>query len=565
MAEITVPWHQRRKLKSHSKAIFRRLIMDKDRDKISPVQALILLGVFAAAAGTIALLAWLVMEPTGLAAAIAGVLGAWVPLQPRQITQTLMLAAAGAAAGVLMLRLRQVSEGAFDAAGWLFVFGRRLDFGSPGARRNLENVKYWLRQDPDRIAAEVEDYIGQRCGEVLPTQLREKLAKLSDDADPTTFVLARGLFERKYALNYALWAWRTPRPDPEDPEKVGRIARKKNSNHYFIEARAVRNAIKMSICFDALNVELRDEAAGGGRWWWDYYSKHDYQQVPLWDIHDLPLRFRTASPHLKWPDRERLDSDGELPLFRAFSGLENPQGLPLLLLELKSVIAELPHSVAQLGSDDGGRAPPEAECRAIAARALSALAKNKVKVISRRDYKTMQPILGRDATDAPLLMRLDKGSRDFSADRVEELLSADWGARWDPARIEWSSIDAAGDTELLRAIAIFMNAVNLAMRSKPGEIAGAGHQHSGHGSVRSIVLRRGDVLFVDNRRVLIGRFEHHLTNEMAMRKLFLNQPAEWWIRRFYGFRKTNRVSGPGEKVEQRFSEVESINAQPPAG
>jgi hypothetical protein len=131
-------------------------------------------------------------------------------------------------------------------------------------------------------------------------------------------------------------------------------------------------------------------------------------------------------------------------------------------------------------------------------------------------------------------------------------LTADWGARWDPARIEWSSIDAAGDTDLLQAIAIFMNAINIAMRNSPGEVAGAGHAHGGHGSAHSIVLRRGDVLFVDNRRTLIGRFEHHLTDAMAFRKLFLNQPAEWWIRRFYGFRKTNRTGGAGDRDEQRF-------------
>jgi hypothetical protein len=556
MAETTVRWHQRRKLKSHAKAIFRRLIMDRDREKISPFQALILLGAVALAATFIGGTVWLLLEPTGISERIARLLQSLAPLEAFQVTEGAVALSLVAAAGFLATRLREANEGAFDAAGWLLVLSRRINFDSPAARRNVDHVKYWLRHDPERVSAEVADYRGERCEDLLPPKVRHLLKNLSDETDPTMFVLVRGLFERKYAFKYAQWGWRTPRPDPEDPEKVGLIARRKNSEHYFIEARAVRNAIKMSICFDALNVELRDEAAGGGKWWWDYYSKHDYQQVPLWDEHDLPLRFRTASPHLKWPDRERADSDGEIPLFRAFSGLENPQKLPLLLLELKSVIAEMPHSVAEIGHEHGSGGLPEQERRLVAARALSALSKYKVKVISRRDFKTMQPILGRDATDAPLLMRLDGGSREFSPDRVDELLSADWGARWDPARIDWSSIDAAGDTELLRAIAIFMNAINLAMRSKPGEIAGAGHSHVGHGSVHSIVLKRGDVLFVDNRRILIGRFEHHLTNMMAVRKLLLNQPAEWWIRRFYGFRKTNRSSASGEKLEQRFSVID---------
>jgi hypothetical protein len=91
------------------------------------------------------------------------------------------------------------------------------------------------------------------------------------------------------------------------------------------------------------------------------------------------------------------------------------------------------------------------------------------------------------------------------------------------------------------------------MRSKAGEIAGAGRRHAAHGKAHSIVLKRGDVLFVDNRRTLIGRFEHHLTNGMAARKLFLKQPAEWWIRRFYGFRKTKRSGAVDENIHQRFS------------
>lgn len=526
--------------------------MDKDRERVSPIQGLIFLGAIALGALVVAAATWLLVHPTGVSQKLAALFQRLAPIEVLQVTQALIGLGLLIAVAIFISRLKDVTERSFDAAGWIFVLSRRLNFNSAAARRNLDNVIYWLRQDPSRVAAEVADYIGESCKDVLPASVRTLLDKLADEKNPITFVLARGLFERKYALKYAEWNWRTPRPDLEDPEKVGRIARRKNSDHYFIQARAVRNAIKMSICFDALNVELRDEAAGG-RWWWrDYYSKHDYQQVPLWDEHDLPLRFRTASPHLKWPDFERPDSDGELPLFRAFSGLENPQGLPLLLLELKSVIAEMPHSVAELGADSGSVAPSTEEQRLIAARALSALAKNKVKMISRRDHKTMQPILGRDATDAPLLMRLDGGSREFSPERVDDLLNADWGARWDPARIEWSSIDAAGDTELLRAVAIFLNAINIAMRSKPGEIPGAGHQHEGHGSAHSIVLKRGDVLFVDNRRTLVGRFEHHLTDAMALRKLFLNQPAEWWIRRFYGFRKTNRSGESGGQIGRRF-------------
>ena len=526
--------------------------MDKDREKVSPLQALLLLAAVALSAYLLAGVVWLLMEPTGFSSWIAQSVLIFASATAHQVTEGAVAFFIIVGALILLTRLKQANESAFDAAGWLLVLNRRFNPDAAAARRNVESVKYWLRHDPRRVSDEVTDYIGERCEDVLPPNVRPLFKDLADESNPTAFVLVRGLFEKKYAFKYAQWSWRTPRPDPEDPEKVGRIAGRKNSQHYYIEARAVRNAIKMAICFDALNIELRDEAAGGGKWWWDYYSKHDYQQVPLWDEHDLPLRFRTASAHLKWPDSERADSDGEIPLFRAFSGLENPQRLALMLLELKSVIAEMPHSVADIGKESAS-VISEPERRQAAARALSALARYKVKLISRRDYKTMQPILGREASDAPLLMRIDGGSHEFSPDRVEELLNADWGARWDPARIEWSSIDAAGDTDLLRAIAIFMNAINLAMRSKPGEIAGAGHRHHGHGSAHSIVLGRGDVLFVDNRRTLIGRFEHHLTDQMAFRKLFFNQPAEWWIRRFYGFRKSIRSGVAEEKIDQRFS------------
>jgi hypothetical protein len=353
MAEIKVSWLQRHRLKAHSKALFRRLVMDKDRENISGLQALLLLGAVAAGMFFIASAAWVLLEPTGVSARLSARLAALRPINSSEVTIALIVVFFAAAAALMSRRLKVLNERAFDVAGWLLVRFRRLNFGSSAARRNIDHVIYWLRHDPGRVAAEVADYRGGECKDLLPRNVRDSLQKLADQEDPTTFVLVRGLFERRYALKYAQWKWRTPRPDPEDPEKVGRIARRKNSKNYFIEARAVRNAIKMSICFEALNVELRDEAAGGGKWWWDYYTKHDYQQVPLWDEHDLPLRFRTASPHLKWPNYDAPDSDGELPLIRAFSGLENPQGLPLLMLELKSVIAEMPRSVADIGHDSG--------------------------------------------------------------------------------------------------------------------------------------------------------------------------------------------------------------------
>ena len=539
MRIVRVNWAGRRRLKRYSKALFRRLVMDRETEKINSIQDAILFVLIAATSVAIFALGFY-LSTAFIVPRIARV----APLDPASVTLVHHFLIAGVFCGLyvlaaLLLFFRWLSDTSYNLVGFLLIMFRRMRPGSASAEKNIADVKYWLRSDPRRVPQEVRDFLGKSCADLLPKQVTEGLEALASPTDPTTALLCRGLFEKKYRWLYMLSGYRTPRPGETGGGEYA---------SYFILSRALRNAIKMSICFDVLEVDLRDEAANGSRWWWDYYSKMHDQHVPMWDRHNLPLRFRSARPHLRWPDSADPDSDGEIPLMGAFSCLENPMNFRIHVLSIRDVISELPSATTKVFEDclddsEEGRQ----RRRKRAAYCLCLLANRSVHVVGHYDSSTMQPQMGRDSTDKPLLHRLDGGTARPDDHDVEDVLNADWGARWDPNRIVWSQLKPASDGELLAALGLMIEAVDSAMRAR----------------VTSVRLTRGDVLFVDNQRCLVGRFEREITRVNSMRNLILQQPGEWWLRRFYGFRSSQTTDWAQDEIGQRYRpEPEPVEDEP---
>ncbi len=528
MKTITVGPRDRARLKNFSKKIFRRLIMDKEAERIGGRHSaglVIVVGAYCAV--IVALLFYLGAVGSGLSARVAEYIPENFGISQDYVSSALLVLIGLALLAPVAFFWSSLSTFSYDFIGWMLVQQRRIS-SDASRQTNLADVKYWLRTDPEKVPTECRDYLGKPANELLPAKVRAALEGLNSPGSGPTWLVVHGLLEKKYWLQYLLSGYRTQRPD----QKYGG-----DNANYFILARMLRNAIKISMCFDALNVELRDEAANGSEWCWDYYSKTDYQHVPTWDSHDLPLRFRTATPHLRWPNPKDPSSDGELPLIRALTGLENPLGFSAQLLSARDVVNQMVDITPTFFPDCAGEDEDTiARRRARAAKYLCILANRSVKLIGRYDYHTMQALMGRDSTDRPLLQRLDGAPAHIDDHDPDEILSADWGIRWDPNRIVWSELKPTSDGELLLALALFMDATNEAMRSRATPVR----------------LKRGSVLFADNQRCLIGRFERRITKVNSLKNLFLNQPGEWWIRRFYGFRKSRPNDWSQNEIGQRF-------------
>ena len=318
-----------------------------------------------------------------------------------------------------------------------------------------------------------------------------------------------------------------PRPKNGDPHHP--------SENYYIQARELRNAVKIGVAFDVMGAELRDEAPNEPDWVRNNYTRRDYQQTHHWDKYDVPLRFRTGGPHLRWPETGP-SSNGEMPTVRAFSAVENPAGLAIRVLPVRDVVAAMPGAVAELFPEDIGDDPAEEETRRrFAARALILLARTPLHIFGKRNEKTLLSTSGHNSTDQAIVKRLDGVTPDPEVFDTDEILNADWGLRWDPNRMLISKLDPAANVGIMQAIAVVIHSVNNAMRD----------------ASIPIVLRRGDALFLDNLRVLAGRFEHDYT-QVDFWKRVVNVRPEWWLRSYYGFRYPQAGSFVRETVGPQF-------------
>ena len=414
----------------------------------------------------------------------------------------------------------------------LLIFGRRIsDFGLryvgratiyawrrfPGARfrkrrdEMLGTVGEWLKSVPGKPAREVEQRFGAGVDRVLPSALTAKLRLIKGrQKGALDYIVFKGLFERKYKVVYGANRFRSRRPNQQTDDRAD----------YYAEARVLRNAIKINLMLRYIGADLRDETPDGDNWKREYYTHPEGQQVTLWDEHDLPTRFRSFGPHLRWPrdsDVEQPNSVGEAPVFVAVEGVENPLQIPLYLLTVDDVFDAMARVAPQVfGAQMKSLSGEQARDNAIAT-----LLRTPVPMFAKKDRKTLRALGGVDAPEIPVL-------RDNAG--VLEL-------RWDPNRILWERLDPAANADVLQALALLIAAIDYCAANEAPEGPKA----------RRIILSRGDVLIVDNQRTLVCRRESDFYADKRRLKLGAGLPPQWWLRGFYGFRTVSKPNGGPRK------------------
>lgn len=493
----------RRRLRAIAHEIYDRLVMEEhveENNRAENSLTLLLYSAIGLATGATAFL---------LAAVGAKSLGLALPVEP-------LPAAIGAGfAAVLLANVllgRAISDTGLRAVGRATIYGWRRTPGRKSRERRremLRTIEEWLRSNPEKPAREVEQRFGQPARRVLPRALVARLDSMNRRKGAPDYLLFVGLFERKYKAVYGLQWFRSRRPK-DDPE--GFV-------DYYVRARTLRNALKINLILHALGADLRDETPDGDDWKREYYTQPGGQQLTLWDEHDLPVRFRTFSPHLRWPrdgDMRQPSSVGEAPTFVAIEGVENPLQIPLWLLTVDDVVAAMPivapniYERVRTGEMTREKARDEA---------VATMLRKPVPMFAKKDRNTLRALGGVDAPEITV-MRENDG--------VLEL-------RWDPNRILWDRLDPAANADLLQALALTLAAIDWCARNE----SGAGPR------ARRVTLSRGDVLLTDNQRTLVCRRETDFLTDDRRLKLAARMPPQWWLRGYYGFRT------PPETAERR--------------
>ncbi|MBL4664609.1 MAG: hypothetical protein JKY23_01400 [Nitrospinaceae bacterium] len=523
--EIKVGICDRRKLKILAHKVFSRLVVDRETDKVNNSQDLLMWsGLSVIFFATTAFLFFLDQRFELSIQIISAYPGLKGFAQPIVILTPLLLVG-----GLLMLLRPRFSKFSYYFIGELIVNLRRLRPQSEQAESSLQDNYYWIKSDGNRIAVEAIDCSGSNCSEILPAKVSAALTGMMGADTRLPFVIVRGLLERKYWFLYLAKWFRSERPNVEG---LGEEA------SYYQRARTIRNAIKIGICLNVLDAEFRDEAPNGLYWKRDHYTRFDYQHVPFWDKYDIAVRMRSSGPHMRWPQPQNASSDGEMPTVRVLAGIENPCQFDFRILSVSDVIQVMPDTLKEFGADFEGDSQDKVKLRREqAARALVLLATSPLSVFGRREEYSLQPKVARDSVEAPIIRRLDGQPIDKENIDTEELLNADWGMRWDPNRIILSKLNPASDLSLMQAIALLMHAISNSTKEKSARIK----------------LRRGDVVFIDNRRALVGRFEPRYA-KIAWWKRVIGYPPEWWIRGFYGFRQCQQDSSAEEHPTVRFEQ-----------
>lgn len=401
--------------------------------------------------------------------------------------------------GISNLSLRVVSR-------TIIYLWRRL----PGAKKErqamLDTVNHWLTTDPSKVAHEAEQRYHRKPSALLPRSVTAALDQMKRAESPSPYVVLTGVLERKYKVVYARSWFRSPRPG--EP-KGGKDA------SYYVRARDLRNAIKIGLMFSHLGADLRDEVPDGDNWNREYFTRPKDQHLTLWDTDDLPTRFRTFGPHLRWPARETASSAGETPTHVAVSCIENPLNIPLYVLTVEDIIDKLPFAARRLDEKIGDDA---AAAEKAAATAKKTLMETPVKMFAKKDRQTLRALGGADAPEETVLK--------LAADGRHEL-------RWDPNRISWDALDPVSDANLMRSLAMVLASIDLCINGDKNTPPAA----------KPCVLRRGDLLITNNQRALLCRHEADFFNDRRTNKLSFRLPPQWWLRGFYGFRASRR-NGP---------------------
>ncbi|MEL6369945.1 MAG: hypothetical protein AAFR03_04410 [Pseudomonadota bacterium] len=521
MGEIRIGANERGRLKELADSVYAGLIVDRETDRVNDAQDLAL---------TLFLFLFVILVLGAMALAeprfnLSAELAEAVPALKDFAYPTVLIGPVVLSMPLVLWIRKQVSSASYKSIGRLIVSLRSIRPGSSDAKSSLNDLAYWFRFDTNRIAEEAVACSGKACASILPRRLTDTLGELRNGRPEEPFQIVRGLMERKYAFLYLANRLRSQRPHPIRGEE----------GSYFRLARAYRNSIKAAIVFNALGAEMRDESPNGVYWKREHFTKRDYQHVPFWDWYDLPLRFRTAGPHMRWPFTAEATSDAEMPSFRLLYCVENPCNLKLRVLTARDIIKEFPAALIEFSDEFKGDSDEVKELRrGQAAKAICLLANARVPLFGKLDIQSFLPTASRDAIEEPILRRLDGGGIDPEHADPDDILNADWGLRWDPNRIVLSKLNPSSDANLLQAIAVLTNAVNIAMRT----------------TVTEVTLTRGDAIIIDNLRAVAARFEPDYA-EISFWKRALGVSPEWWMRGYYGFRQSREVESDPEKIRFR--------------
>lgn len=421
-----------------------------------------------------------------------------------------LVAAIGVGFGAMLISLigfgSRISDFGLRIVGRSQIYmWRRLPGKKNGQRRAemLEIVEEWLRSNPAKPAREVEQRFGagMTVDKIFPGALTRTLKRLSRKKSGLDYIVLRGLVERKYKAVYGARWFRSKRPNAGDPDSLG---------SYYVRARDLRNALKVNLILHLLGADLRDETPDGDNWKREYFTNPLGQQLTLWDENDLPTRFRTFGPHLRWPKdgaTGHTSSVGEAPSFVAVMGVENPLRIPLFLLTVDEIYAAMPRVAAKIYDAVrlGAMAPEEARDQAI-----KVLLHKPVPMFAKKDRKTLRALGGVDAPEITVMREYDGG----------------YELRWDANRILWDQLDPAASSDLMQALALVLAAIDLCSEGDATTPPTA----------RRVTLARGDLLITDNQRTLVCRREADFYGDNRRLKLAAGMPPQWWLRGFYGFR-----------------------------
>ena len=333
--------------------------------------------------------------------------------------------------------LKGLSQALFERSGELLIWRQKLLGGEARQNELLDIVEAWLTTQPDKVR-NVHEFLFDKSPEALMPKALQSAIEQQLGAAAAPVVVVRHFAERKYWPLYASGWFYTPDKHIEvrDPQ-------------YFRNARGYRNAIRVSLLFDALGAELRDEISGGHRWRRNYITKFKRQHTALFDANDIPLRFRTAAPHYRWPYAARKASTNETAIFRVVMCLENPTYSAFHVISVDEVIACIPDAIARLFPEDFG-GPDEAsrsrrEKRT--AETLKLLQDNSVAMYGKRSRSSLQQTSEGGLEKQPVLRNFNEGRTNENGDP----LAPDWGLKWDTNFIDWSDLDKDTGGEILAA------------------------------------------------------------------------------------------------------------------
>ena len=406
---------------------------------------------------------------------------------------------------------------------WMFAYlkgvimlQRKLLKGRPARENLLTQVQHILRFEPNRITNDQANV--KKGGRVFRKNhpITEATMRLRSQEHPEKAIIIRRTMEKKPFLLYLLAGFRSPRPEEQ---KVKSSFWEDNFGHYFRHARILRNAIKMSLVYRELGCELRDETPDGEHWRRNYFSEKNRQLTSLFDTRDIHMRFRTGTPHLRWPVPSNASSMNETALYRAYACVENPINQPLFLLAVSDIISCIELVVGEFENQSGDDEESTALRRRKVAETINTLMSTELEMFGKWDPHTLN-YDGEAATKREAILRVKDANlslEDLEAN-MDHLHLYDWQLRWDPNYVNWLDVSDEKEASIGRAFAVLFEAISRAAKT-----------------ATPIILHRGDVLIIDNLRCLLARRE---VQAIPPLKQALNFPQEWWLHGYYAFRQS---------------------------